>query len=159
MVVNNARNNFFAHATLSEYQDRQVSGCNLKGHIQRMIQLVRVAHDAVTLLYFLQFRSVHWLTKLNNLFEIAARMAEFLCAIAPPYYIASICLSLPSGGSKRGLRLILTLPFVDLDKQQSNTRPHQLTQSDQQSHEDTRAGRHAQCRYGHQETALAAAQL
>ena len=61
VVVDDARDDLFAHAALADDQHREVGGGHLQGHVEGTVERVAVAHDVVSLLDDLQFTRIHFL--------------------------------------------------------------------------------------------------
>ena len=60
MIVNDARNHLLTHATFSLNEHREVSRRDLQGNVERTIQLVVVANDAIALFDGLQIFRRHY---------------------------------------------------------------------------------------------------
>ena len=59
IVVNDAWQNVLTHTALTDDQHTKVNGRHLEGDVQRVVQRLAVAYDAVTLLNVLKFGSLH----------------------------------------------------------------------------------------------------
>ncbi len=77
VVVDDAWNDFLSHSTLTYDKHAEVGRSHLQRHIERVVQIIAVAHDVVALLYSLQFRRIHWVTKLHIFFVTAAILADY----------------------------------------------------------------------------------
>src|SRR3712207_864405 len=64
IIVDYSWEYFFSDTTFSYYQHTKIRRRHLKSNIKRTIQPIAIANDVISLLYFLQFRSIHLVTKL-----------------------------------------------------------------------------------------------
>lgn len=80
VVVDDAGYNLLTHTAFAHDEYRQVGWGYLQGDVECTVEPVAVADNIIPLLYLLQFRSVHWSTKLLILFNIMVVFAVFFIA-------------------------------------------------------------------------------